>query len=231
MNVIQLVFVAVTPGLALCLALYLVDKYEREPFSYLILVFFMGCLSTFPTVFFENLLQRFNPFTGVLRTLVSSFIVIALVEEVCKRGAVLISVFNKSVYNEKLDGIIYAAFAALGFATVENIIYVVIRFPHIEELGYFRAFLSVPAHMLYAISMGYYLSLWKYATNPAMKARYRIKSLLVPVLLHGVFDFILMIKVTGVTALFVPFLVYMWYTSIKKILLFFRDSRIGATNR
>lgn len=227
MNVVQLVFVAITPGIALCLALYLVDKYEREPFSYLFYVFVMGCLSTFPTVYFENLLQRFNPFSGTIRILVSSFLVIALVEEVCKRGAVLVTVFKKKVFSEKLDGIIYASFAALGFATVENIIYVVIRFPHIKELGYFRAFLSVPAHMLYAISMGYYLSLWKYETDPKKKRVYRIKSLLVPVLLHGSFDVILMLKTSKVTMLFIPFLVYMWYTNIKKLLLFYQDSKMA----
>lgn len=68
-------------------------------------------------------------------------------------------------FNEKLDGIIYCTFSALGFATIENIMYVVSGYDADPYIGLYRGILSVPAHMLFAITMGYYLSLAKFSPD------------------------------------------------------------------
>lgn len=227
MDVFELIIVAVTPGIALCLALYLADHYEREPFKYLILVFFGGCLSTLPTFIFEYLFQFFNIFRGGLRILFISFIGVALVEEFFKRGVVLLTVYRHRVFNEKLDGIVYASFSALGFATIENILYVVLRFAHVPYVGIYRAFLSVPAHMLYAVIMGYYLSLAKFTDDELLRKKYMRKSLWVPVLMHGIFDFILMINVKGTTSILVFYIVSLWFISIQKIVKFYKESKMN----
>ncbi len=73
--------------------------------------------------------------------------------------------FKNQHYSEKLDGIVYSVMASLGFATVENIMYVAISFKDDIYVGITRAFLSVPAHMLFGISIGYYLSRSKYASS------------------------------------------------------------------
>lgn len=226
MERLELLVVAITPGIALCLALYLADHYDKEPFKYLVIVFILGCFSTFPSIFFEQLIAMLNIFPGWMGMAFTAFIVIAFVEEYVKRGVVIYSVYQTEAFNEKLDGMIYCAFASLGFATIENIIYVVFRYPYISALGWYRAVLSVPAHMLYAITMGYYMSLAKFTDDEKKKRQYKRKSLWIPVILHGVFDLILMVKHPSSTIIFVVFLTYLWIMSVRKLMIFYKDSRM-----
>ncbi|WP_105614102.1 PrsW family intramembrane metalloprotease [Vallitalea okinawensis] len=224
MEVLELLVVAITPGIALSLALYLADHYDKEPFKYLVIVFILGCFSTFPSVFFEQLIARLNVFQGWLGMMFAAFIVVALVEEYIKRAVVYYSVYHSGAFNEKLDGMIYCSFASLGFATIENIIYVVFRYPYIPGLGWYRAFLSVPTHMLYAITMGYYMSLSKFTDDEKKKRQYKRKSLWIPVILHGVFDLILMVNNPKSTLVFAVFLAYLWIMNIRKLMVFYKDS-------
>lgn len=226
MSYMELMLVAVAPGVALCLILYLLDRYDREPMKYLLLVFGLGCIATFPAIFFENLINRINIFSGPLRIIFASFIVIAFVEEVWKRSVVMTAVYYKPVYNEKLDGIVYCCFSALGFATIENIIYVVFRYPHIANIGFMRGIISVPAHMLYAITMGYELSLAKFAGDPKSKKRHMRNSLLYPVIMHGVFDLVLMLEIPKASYIFIPLVILLWFINMRKLVIFIRDSKV-----
>ena len=159
----NLFFVAIAPGMALALALYLTDRYDREPLDLLVKIFVLGAASVIPTLFVENILVMANIFTGLLSAAYTAFIVAGMTEEYFKRIVVVkFALFHKD-FNEKLDGIVYCAFSALGFATVENIMYVVFRFSTNPHIGVMRGILSVPAHMLFGITMGYYLSLAKYS--------------------------------------------------------------------
>lgn len=226
MDKFELVIVAITPCIALALGIYLSDRYEKEPFKYLVLIFIMGCLSTFPSIFFENLLVRMNIFSGVFRHIFTAFIVIALVEEIVKRGVVFYSVYHSPVFSEPLDGIIYCAFSALGFATIENIIYVVFRYPFMPEIGFYRAFLSVPTHVLYAITMGFYLGKSKFCLDAKMAKVYRRKSLIVPVIMHGVFDFILMVYIPLSRYVFFVYMLFLWGINLYRLHLFVKDSKL-----
>ena len=187
-----LLIIAVIPGVALSLALYLTDRYDREPFKLLLKVFVFGAISTLPTIVVESILTRLNIFVGVLNAAYSAFIVAGLTEEFFKREVVMRFAFKHPAFNERLDGIIYSAFSALGFATVENIMYVVSGYQANPYIGLMRGVLSVPAHMLFAVTMGYYLSIVKFANDPGTRQHFYKKSLFVPVILHGIFDFILM---------------------------------------
>lgn len=212
-----LYFVAVAPGIAFALALYLTDRYDKEPVSLLIKIFVLGALSVIPTAFVETLFTKLNVFEGYLSILFTSFVVAGLTEEYFKRIVVVkFALFHKA-FNEKLDGIVYCAFSALGFATVENVMYVVFRFQADPNIGIMRAILSVPAHMLFGITMGYYLSLYKYTNIQKERIKYLKKSLYVPVVLHGIFDFILMSKNQWLMIIFIPFVLFLWISNLKKL--------------
>ncbi|HBH11693.1 MAG TPA: PrsW family intramembrane metalloprotease, partial [Clostridiales bacterium] len=159
---INLFVTAVTPGIALAIIIYLIDRYDREPVGVLLKTFIGGAIIVIPTVFLESILSGLNFFGGFLSVAFTSFIVAGFSEEFFKRMVVMRVAFNHVAFDEKLDGIIYCVIASLGFATIENIMYVVFRFPDVETVGLYRAFLSVPAHMLFGITMGYYLSLAKF---------------------------------------------------------------------
>lgn len=220
-----LLIIAISPGIALALIIYLTDRYDREPLLLLLKIFVLGMISVLPAALFEQFLIYFNPFAGILGIVFTAFIIAGLTEEFIKRQVILKFAFNRSEFDEKLDGIIYAVFASLGFATAENINYVMFTFASNPYVGIFRGFVSVPAHMLFAITMGYYLSLSKFCLEPGMKKTYLRKALLVPMLLHGIFDFILMVNMGSVLLAFIPFVIYLWVVNLKKLNVYYRESK------
>ena len=225
---LNLFITAITPGLALALIFYWVDRRDREPIGMLLKVFLFGALYVFPTILIENLLLSFNLFGGLLGAAYTAFIVAGITEEYMKRKVVLKYVYLNPVFDEKLDGIVYCVMAALGFATIENIMYVVFAFSDVEAIGYYRAVISVPAHMLFAVTMGYYLSLAKFSASPEEHRYFFKKSLSVPALMHGVFDFILMSDFKPLMVLFIPFVAYLWFVNLKKLNVYYNDSKYYA---
>lgn len=221
----RLFIIAITPGIALGIGIYLVDRYDREPISALLKIFMLGALSVIPVLIVERILLRLNIFTGVLAIAFTAFIVAGFTEEYFKRAVVLYGAFNSKRFDEKLDGIVYAVFAALGFATIENIMYVVYRYSGNYYVGVMRGILSVPAHTLFAVTMGYYLSLAKFTTSEKERRAYHSRSLLIPMLLHGLFNFILMAKIPILMILFVPYVIYLWRVNLIKLNEYTRESR------
>lgn len=228
MDFLRLIIIAVIPGIALALGLYLTDRYDREPVKLLVKLFLFGILSAIPTFFVERLLSSVNIFPGLLSVIWTAFIVAGFSEELFKRMVVMRIAYNHSAFNEKLDGIIYCAFSALGFATIENILYVITGFDADPYIGLYRGLLSVPAHMLFAVTMGYYLSLARFSPDKQTSKAYFTRSLVVPVVLHGVFDFILMAQIPWLLLLFIPFVVFMWIANLKKLNLFYKESKAAS---
>ena len=115
---------------------------------------------------------------------------------------------------------------SLGFATVENIIYILFEDPTSAfEVGVIRSIISVPAHMMFAIIMGYYISKYKFTGSKSKKRKYLAISILLPILLHGVFDFILMIQYRWSIIVFVAYIVFLWKISLDKLDEYTNNSR------
>ncbi len=184
-----LLVLAIAPGIAICLFIYFKDKYNKEPLVWLILSFILGMLSIVPAVIAEILLKTpaedyFG--TGMAGTAVSAYAVVALSEELSKFLVLRYAVYNRSSFDDPFDGIVYSVFISMGFATLENIGYVM---QHGLATGIMRMFLSVPAHATFGILMGYYVGLAKF--NPSRKLLYLFSGLLWAILFHGTFDFFL----------------------------------------
>jgi RsiW-degrading membrane proteinase PrsW (M82 family) len=226
---IELYAVAITPGIALALGIYLTDRYDKEPLNLLIKIFIIGGVSILPAILIERVLTYLNIFTGLLGIAYVSFIVAGFTEEFVKRAVVKKFAYHHRAFNEKLDGIVYAVFVSLGFATVENILYVVFRYAHVSTIGFQRAIFSVPAHMLFAITMGYYLSLAKFAENERQKKYYLRLSLLIPILLHGLYNYILMSRSSNLFIVFIPFVIFLWSYNLRKLNRYYRESKIMHT--
>lgn len=222
----RLFVIAITPGIALALSVYFTDRYDKEPLTLLIKVFVLGALSVIPTAFVEKFLLNFNVFSGLMSAAFTAFIVAGLTEEFFKRGVVLLTAFKSKAFDEKLDGIVYAIFSALGFATIENIMYVVFRFSTNPHIGLYRGVFSVPAHMLFSVTMGYYLSLAKFADDEKNRKKYLRKSWFVPAALHGIFNFILMTQLSFAFIIFVPYVVYLWIANLRKLNEYYTESKI-----
>ncbi|MFM6926532.1 MAG: PrsW family intramembrane metalloprotease [Ferruginibacter sp.] len=186
-----LLALAIAPGIAICLFIYFKDKYNREPLWLLMLSFFMGMLTIIPAIIIqlgltgpvEKLMGQ-----GILYTAVFSYLIVALSEEGSKFLALRFVPFRRKAFDDPFDGIIYAVMVGMGFATVENIMYVTDRG---LGTGILRMFLSVPAHGTFAVLMGYHLGLAKF--DPANRKRYMILAIFWPVVFHGTFDFFLFV--------------------------------------
>jgi len=216
---------AVAPAVALALFLILTDRYDREPKRLLLLVFVLGMLVTLPTLIVENIGQMFNIFSGLSGKLFEAFIVVGLAEEFFKRLVVVKTVFRHPAFNERLDGIIYCGITALGFATLENFAYILSYSSSSPDIWISRAFLSVPTHMLLGITMGYYLSMAKFCSDPNLCRNYYRRSLYIPALLHGTFDFILMTDIPLLSLLLLPFVGYLWVSGIIKLRRYYKESK------
>ncbi len=122
-------------------------------------------------------------------------------------------VIYKHVYfDEPYDGIVYAVALSLGFATVENVIYALVDFSTFSHLLY-RAFLPVSAHALFGVIMGYQLGKAKF--HPARKNKYLLGALLLPLIYHGIFDYILLDFKAAWTWLVLPLMIFLWIFSLR----------------
>jgi len=229
MDFLRLIVIAVIPGIALALGLYLTDRYDREPVRLLLKLFLFGMLSAIPTIIAERFLSNINFFGGILAIAWTTFIVAGFTEEFFKRLVVMRIAYYHNAFDEKLDGIIYCAYSALGFATIENIMYIISGYDADPYIGWYRGLLSVPAHMLFAVTMGYYLSLARFSPDKESCRRYFTCSLVVPMLFHGTFNFILLAQIQLLMILFIPFVVFMWVNNLRKLNRFYQDSK--AINR
>jgi RsiW-degrading membrane proteinase PrsW (M82 family) len=184
-----LLALAIAPGIAICLFIYFKDKYNREPLGLLILSFFMGALSIIPAVIIQIALTK--PVEqimgeGICYTAVFSYLIVALGEEGSKFLSLRFVPFRRKAFDDPFDGIIYAVIVSMGFATVENIMYVT---SHGIGTGILRMFLSVPAHATFGVLMGYHLGLAKFV--PQSRRKYMFLAIFWPVIFHGTFDFFL----------------------------------------
>lgn len=222
---------AVLPVVLLLWFVYRKDKVNPEPLGKLLLTFFVGCLSVVPASLMESVLMPLGPSAEtapVLNGLFNGYVVAGFSEELCKLLLLLWVIWRSRHFDEYFDGVVYAAFLSLGFACVENIGYVL---GGADPMGtaLMRGLLAVPAHFLFAVTMGYYVSLAKF--DPAGRRGHLWKALLYPVLLHGTYDALLMVSsnlegsdsglamgVCGV--LFIVFVVFdirMWRWGLRRI--------------
>lgn len=222
---IRLVIIAIIPAAIIILGIYLSDRRDREPLKALLLTYILGAFTVIPSIVVEEILITFNIFPGVIGAFYNAFIVAGFTEEYFKRLVILKYPFKTNHFNEKLDGIVYSVFATMGFATVENIIYVAYRYTNNPFIGLYRGIFSVPAHAVFGITMGYYLSLAKFDTNIDRKRMNMRKSLYMPVIMHGMFDFILMANIPQLTIIFVPYVIFLWLLNQRKLANFMYDSK------
>ena len=215
------VYLAIIPSILLCLYIYHMDVVEKEPIRLLFILFFVGVLTTVPARFLEQLLisSMGISYTNIFDCFFLAFVVIAIVEEGYKFLVLLAACWKNKEFDYKYDAIVYSVFISLGFATLENILYV-------QNTGLnvaiWRGVISVPAHAFYAIASGFFFGLAKESSNNKKKAKtvlYMILSFVVPVILHGIFDFLLLTEndiIFGVFFSFVAMLYMLSYLEIKK---------------
>lgn len=238
-----LVLAAVLPAIILCIYVYKKDKVEKEPPLFLLQLFLLGMACCYPAYILEKLIiggidivfSLSYSYNHYLYNLVYYFVGVAFVEEGLKWLALRFFAVRDENFNCFFDGLIYAVFVSLGFAALENILYV-------TSNGWINAFmrgvLSVPGHMFFSVMMGYYLSWWKILKQAEeieteLAKKYKssnriyfnskangVLSLVMPIVLHGIYNYCCSESSTLFTVLFMLFIAFLYvfcFGRIKKM--------------
>jgi len=191
METFRLLYLALGPGIALAVYIYYSDKWEPEPKALVIQSFLLGGMACFPSYFYEDTFLKVLGWEGIIgsgdyspwwHTAVYAFCGVALAEELCKFLFLKAFVYDNQEFSEPFDGIVYGGLVGCGFATVENLFYVLSLG---QETGIIRMVTAVPSHAFEGMILGYFMGRAKFSLVPEKEMA---KGLSVVVIFHGIYD-------------------------------------------
>lgn len=190
---------ALTPVVVLLWYIYRKDKVQPEPAKWLLKAFGFGVLSAFlsfvfsvPVSFLLGMEMDANTYSSIREAFADAFVLAAIPEELAKLIMLWLLLRKNPHFDERFDGIVYAVCIGMGFAGIENVMYLI---GGLEDgtwirTGIVRALFAVPAHFLFAVLMGYYYSIYQFGIDRSAKTKVMI--LAAPIIAHGIYDGILM---------------------------------------
>jgi|GEM_PF-6451066 protease PrsW len=206
-HITLLVLISILPALFLLWFFEKQDKGEKEPRKLKNKIFLWGIITTIIAAGLEINLESIIPkgTPSWLYLFLIAFVVTAFIEEGLKFWVVKKQAWSHEKFNEIMDGITYAVIAGLGFAVLENLLYV------LQEgmvTGIVRAVFAVPAHALFSGIMGYYIGKAKFEKTPWDTRSTLWKGFGIAVLYHGLYDFFLMSE-SWMWVLVIPLMIFM----------------------
>jgi len=207
--IVSVLAAAVAPGIALLAYFYWKDRYDAEPLSMVVKLFLTGALIVLPVMVVQRAMSVWWGETPFLFPFVNS----SAVEEFFKWFVLYHIIYNHTAFDEPYDGIVYATAVSLGFATLENVLYVFVE-PATFGTLMMRALLPVSGHALFGVFMGYALGRAKFASGRRAKLHLAM-AFAVPFLLHGLFDLLMSTASSSWMWLVVPFMFLLWLGGIR----------------
>lgn len=226
-----LLFLALLPGILIIIYIFRKDKVEHEPVSLIVKLIVFGAVSCIPAIFAENYMTAIMPagLSGVVEYAVyDAFIVAALCEEVCKYVLLRIGSWNNINFDYRFDGIVYGVSVAVGFALLENILYVM---DGGIQVALMRGVLAVPLHAFCGVFMGvFYGAAKRYSVGGrgSKALSCKVMAIFVPIMIHGLYDTFAMIGSTAATVILLVFVVIMYIVAIKCVNKFSREDAMGG---
>ena len=179
--------VAFLPGVLWLMLICRSDRYDPEPTKLIVRTFLTGVILGIAF----GLGYRGIPF--IRNAILTAVLVAPIIEEGAKFLLVRWTVYESVEFDEPLDGVVYACSAALGFAAVENVAYVLDAWYSILPgagilvlLG--RAVLSVPGHALFSSIWGAALGHYRFGGKRKGKGRLLVGGLLLAMAAHAGFN-------------------------------------------
>src|SRR5690606_17926568 len=112
-----------------------------------------------------------------------AFLYAAIPEEFFKLTVLLFYSLRRREFDEPMDGLVYGAVAAQGFAALENSLY---SFSVGPAMTIVRGFTAVPAHACMGIIMGYYVGRARF--EPERRSALIFQGYIFATLVHGLYD-------------------------------------------
>jgi RsiW-degrading membrane proteinase PrsW (M82 family) len=205
---------ALLPAVLLLRFIYRQDRVEKEPAGLLALLLAAGVAAAACAGVLERPLQwllgLLFPEGGLLYTGLLAFVGVALVEEGAKFWLLRRLTWNSPHFDYRFDAVVYAVFLSLGFAAIENIRYV-------QAFGLSvalpRGLLAVPAHMCFGVFMGIFYGRAKLRAGRNDQEGVRLNFCWAfgsAVVLHGVYDFCLMLSAAWGRIVFLVFIIFLY---------------------
>ena len=203
-----IILLSLIPAILWIYYFYRQDKYEKEPLKLLLITFFLGCLSVIPALIIELIFQgQINyhiPF-GPLRIGIG-MLMVGFTEEICKFYAVKSYAYKNEEFNEPVDGIVYSVTAALGFAFVENIAYMLSAqklggLTGAYTLGVMRAIFSMFGHATFGVIVGSYLGRARF--DKEREGILFFKGIFLASIVHALYNYTVSINKEGFSAFMV----------------------------
>ena len=208
------ILAAVLPAAVLLFFIYKQDRIEKEPPALILKLLLMGVLSALMASAVESLgmgiLDRAVSESNLYYIVLLAFLVVAVTEEGCKFLLMKKRSWNDPNFNFKFDGIVYAAAVSLGFAALENIIYV---FGYGLSVAPTRAIFAIPGHLSFSVFMGYFYGRARLCANCGDRggaSRNLWAGYLSAVFFHGFYDTCAMTQTDLASIMFLVFVVIMF---------------------
>jgi RsiW-degrading membrane proteinase PrsW (M82 family) len=238
-----LALVSVVPALALAGYFWYDDPTRREPLELLATTFLLSILfASFASVVNTIFLPAFGLF-GVVGLVLFFFLVVAPIEETVKWLAIRVHAYGDDSFDAVVDGVVYGAVAGLGFAAIENLVYIVSVYIETSGSGvsaqigsvidtvYLRAFVG-PGHVIYSAFAGYYLGLAKF--NPERRGPIVVKGLVIAAFIHALYNSLVTVlplaglTLVGFVVAYDGFWLLVLYRKLSRYKSLYREGRAGS---
>jgi len=227
MNLLR--WLAILPGLFLMYKVYQQDKIEHEPFGLVVKIAIAGALTVISALILETageaLIYNVLGLSGNLATALDCFFVVALAEEGGKYFVMKKCTWRNLAFNYRFDGVVYAVCASMGFAIVENVLYVI---DGGVSTAIMRALTSLPGHCIFGIFMGHYYGEAKLCEVAGDRNGMKInqfKALWIPLAIHGFYDYCLCVETPVMVAVFFAFIIVLDIVALKQIKKFSKEDK------
>lgn len=217
MNVWSSLAGAAAPAVILLIYFLRYDAKKPEPGGMVLRVFLGGIAATVPLLAFSLILNVGSPhehLPPLLFQAVEAFVIAGLLEESAKLWVVRRLAYRSPYFDEIMDGIVYTITASLGFACLENILFVL---GGTWQTAVARALTAVPFHAVCSGVMGYYVGKAKFSRTPRQELALFRRGLFTAVLLHGTYDFLIFLS-PAFGSLFAAMVVPVIYFTYKRLM-------------
>lgn len=226
--------ISVAPALALAGYFWYGDPTTKEPLVTLAITFLLAVgFASIAGIANSLLLPVFELF-GIFGLTVAYFIVVGPVEETVKWLAVRVHAYRTDAFQTVVDGVVYGAMAGVGFAAIENLLYILLFSVEMTTAGIIvqeteavsiatqRAFVG-PGHVIFSAWAGFYLGLAKF--NQSKRGPIVVKGLLIAAFIHALYNTLVTTLPLSMTS-FVAFIIVFhgfWFALLYRKISAYRD--------
>lgn len=194
MEVLIMLFCSLLPAALLVAFVIYRDRRNPEPAGKIIKGLFFGVLTAIVTLIVGQLWGLLPRITGwgwlyelpFVRGVVTAFYDAAIPEESIKLLFLWLLLRKNAEFEESMDGIVYAVCVGMGFAGLENVLYVFGTDGPWQGTAITRCLFAVPGHYIFAVLMGFFYSLVHF--HPVKFGKYKSLIWIAPVVAHGIYD-------------------------------------------